>query len=79
MSLILGLATKKVDYTAVFVHAPIDNPQNYNQMSKEDKAKSGVYVDTPCGFSKPGKVPNLKKSLYGLKQAPPNFFQHLKK
>ena len=45
MSLILGLATKQVDYTAAFVHGPIDNPPNYNQMSKEDKAKSGVYVE----------------------------------
>ena len=48
-------------------------------MSKEDKAKSGVYVDMPHGFSKPWKYLKLKKSLYGLKQAPRNFFQHLKK
>ena len=47
-------------------------------MSKTDQEKSGVYVETPRGFSKPGKVLKLKKSLYGLKQAPRNFFQHLK-
>jgi len=79
MSLILQLSTKQVDYTAAFVHAPIDRPPNYDQMSKEDKAKSGVYVEMPRGFSKAGKVLKLRKSLYGLKQAPRNFFQHLKK
>ena len=63
LSLVLGLATRQVDYTAAFLHAPID----------ED-----VYVEMPRGFSEPGKVLKLKKSLYGLKQAPRNFFQHLK-
>jgi hypothetical protein len=63
LSLILGLATRQVDYTAAFLHAPIN----------ED-----VYVEMPRGFAEPGKVLKLKKSLYGLKQAPRNFFQHLK-
>ena len=79
MSLILNLATKQVDYTAAFVHAPIDKPPNFHQMSKEEQQKSGVYVDMPRGFSTAGKVLKLKKSLYGLKQAPRNFFHHLKK
>ena len=34
MSFILDLATKQVDYTASFVHAPIDLPPNRNQMSE---------------------------------------------
>ena len=79
MSLILGLSTKQVDYTAAFVHAPIDKPPNYDNMSNENQGKSGVYVEMPRGFSKQGKVLKLKQSLYGLKQAPRNFFQHLKK
>jgi len=63
LSTILGLSTHQVDYTAAFVHAPME----------ED-----VYVDMPRGFSEPGKVLKLKKSLYGLRQSPRNFFQHLK-
>ncbi|KAI2505066.1 hypothetical protein MHU86_9342 [Fragilaria crotonensis] len=38
LSLVLGLATRQVDYTAAFLHAPID----------ED-----VYVEMPRGFSEP--------------------------
>ena len=74
----LGLATKQVDYTAAFVHAPIDLPPGYDKMSPEEQARAGVYVEVPRGFPKPGMVLKLKKSLYGLKQAPRNFFQHLK-
>eukprot|EP00980_Cylindrotheca_fusiformis_P027375 scaffold20213_cov51-Cylindrotheca_fusiformis.AAC.3 len=64
LSLVLGLETKQVDYTAVFVHAPIGDKD--------------VYCEMPRGFSEPGKVFRLKKSLYGLKQAPINFFKHIK-
>lgn len=64
LSLILGLATKQVDYTAAFLHAPIEEE---------------VFVECPRGFATPGKVLKLKRSLYGLKQSPKNFFQHLKK
>jgi hypothetical protein len=63
LSAILGLSTHQVDYTAAFIHAPIN----------ED-----VYVDMPRGFSESGKILKLKKSLYGLKQSPQNFFQFLK-
>ena len=63
LSLVLGLATRQVDYTATFLRASID----------ED-----VFVEMSRGFSEPGKVLKLKRSLYGLKQAPRNFFQHLK-
>jgi hypothetical protein len=42
LSQVLGLASRQVNYTAAFVHAPID-----------DK----VYVAMPRGFSEPGKVP----------------------
>ena len=64
LSLILGLETKQVDYTAAFVHAPIGNKEVYCQM--------------PRGFSQPGKVLKLKKSLYGLRQSPINFFRFIK-
>jgi hypothetical protein len=63
LSAILGLSTHQVDYTAAFIHAPID----------ED-----MYVDMPREFSESGKILKLKKSLYGLKQSLRNFFQFLK-
>jgi hypothetical protein len=63
LSQVMGLATKQVDYTAAFVHAPI----------KED-----VYVEMPRGFAEHGQVLKLKRSLYGLKQSPRNFFLFLK-
>ena len=63
LTLILNLATCQVDYTAAFVHAPID---------------TDVYLDMPRGFAEPNKVYRLKHSLYGLRQSPRNFFQHLK-
>ena len=74
----LQLATKQVNYTAAFVHAPIDRPPNWDQMTPEEQERSGVYVECARGFPHPGKVYKLKKSLYGLKQAPRNFFNHLK-
>ena len=78
MSIILDLATKQVDYTAAFVHAPIGLPPNYSQMSELEKQKAGVYIKMPRGFMQQGKVFKLKKSLYGLEQAPRNFLMYLK-
>jgi hypothetical protein len=78
LSLILNLSTRQVDYTAAFLHADIDVDPNFDQLSEEEKRRSGVYVEMPRGFTTQGKVLKLKKSLYGLKQAPRNFFQHLK-
>lgn len=78
LSVILELSTKQVDYTAAFVHAPIDKDPNWDNLTEEQKRRAGVYVCMPRGFSQAGKVLKLKKSLYGLKQAPQNFFQHLK-
>ena len=63
LTLILNLATCQVDYTAAFVHAPID---------------TNVYLDMPRDFAEPNRVYRLKRSLYGLQQSPRNFFQHLK-
>ena len=42
LSLILNLATKQVDYTAAFVHAPIDKPPDWDQMSDYKKNRHGV-------------------------------------
>ena len=64
LSLILGLESKQVDYTAAFVHAPIGDKQ--------------VFVAMPRGFSEPGKVLQLKKSLYGLRQSPVNFYRYIR-
>ncbi len=78
LSIILGLATKQVDYTAAFVHAPIDKDPDWDSLSEEERRRRGVYVAMPQGFSEQGKCLKLKRSLYRLKQAPRNFFQHLK-
>jgi hypothetical protein len=78
LSAILGLSTKQVDYTAAFVHAPIDKDPNWDSMTEEERARSGVYLHMPRGFNQPGKVLKLKRSLYGLRQSPRNFFLYLK-
>jgi Reverse transcriptase (RNA-dependent DNA polymerase) len=78
LSAILNLNTRQADYTAAFVHAPIDRDPNYDSLTPEEQRRQGVYVEMPRGFSQQGKVLRLKKSLYGLKQSPRNFFQHLK-
>ena len=64
LSIVLGLETKQVDYTAAFTHAPIGNKE--------------VFCEMPRGFAEEGKVLKLKKSLYGLKQSPVNFFNFIK-
>jgi len=68
LSIELRLATKQVDYTAAFVHADIDLPPDYHTMSKLEQERTGVFVEMPRGFAKPGIVLRLAKSLYGLKQ-----------
>jgi hypothetical protein len=45
MSQLLRLATKQVDYTAAFVHAPIDKPPGYDEMPVLEKEQSGVYIE----------------------------------
>lgn len=72
------LETKQVDYTAAFVHADVERPPNYDKMSPAEQAKTGVYIEMPRGFSKPGKVYKLKKSLYGLRNSPRQFWLLLK-
>ena len=75
--IILGLSTHQVDYTAAFVHAPINRDPEWDNMTKEQQQRSGIYIaEMPHGFSQSGKVLKLKRSLYGLKQSPRNFFQH---
>ena len=74
----LGLKTKQVDYTAAFVHADIDKPPGYDEITPEQQRRQGVFIEMPRGFKQEGKVLKLKKSLYGLKQSPRNFFNHLK-
>ncbi|CAJ1969020.1 unnamed protein product [Cylindrotheca closterium] len=64
LSLVLGLETKQVDYTAAFTRAPIGDKE--------------VFCEMPRGFAKEGKVLKLNKSLYGLKQSPVNFFNFIK-
>jgi hypothetical protein len=80
MSQLLHLATKQVDYTAAFVHAPIDKPPGYDEMTDLEKEQSGVYIELPRVFAeeKSGKVLKLNKSLYGLKQSPRKLVLFLK-
>jgi Reverse transcriptase (RNA-dependent DNA polymerase) len=78
LSILLDLSTKQIDYTAAFVHAPIDRDPNWDNLTAEQQQRSGVYISMPRGFTQDGKVLKLKKSLYGLKQSPRNFFQFLK-
>jgi hypothetical protein len=78
LSIILKLATFQVDYTAAFVHAPIDKDPKWDKMSAQEKKQSRVYLEMSRGFNQPGKVLKLNLSLYGLHQSPRNFFQHLK-
>ena len=63
LTVLLGLKSRQVDYTAAFLHAPVF----------ED-----IFVEMPRAYKIPGKVLKLKRSLYGLKQSPRNFFLHLK-
>ena len=63
ISILLNLDTTQIDYTAAFVHAPID---------------CLVYVECPKGFVGKGKCWKLKKSLYGLAQSPRNYFLYTK-
>jgi len=60
------------------LHAPIDVAAKWDDLSKEEKKRQGVYVCIPRGFTQTGKVLKLKGSLYGLRQSPRNFFQNLK-
>ena len=47
LSLQLELATKQIDYTAAFVHADIDKPPGFDQMSEAEKRRQGVFVEMP--------------------------------
>jgi hypothetical protein len=78
MSLLVGLSTKQVHYTAAFTHADIDQDPEWDTLTAEEREQSGVYLEMPKGFQIPGHVLKMKKSLYGLKQSPRNFFLHLK-
>jgi hypothetical protein len=81
MSLMLCPATKQVDYTVAFTHAPIDKPPNYDDLTNLEKdERCGVYLELPRGFAdnKPERVLKLKKALYELHQSPRNVFLFLK-
>ena len=52
---IMNLATCQLDYTAAFIHTPID---------------AEVFGEMLHGFATPGKAYKLKYSRYGLKQTP---------
>jgi hypothetical protein len=74
----LDLATRQVDYTAAFVHADVETPPNYEQMTEQEQYRCSQFASMPRGFSEPGKVLRLKKNLYGKKAAPRLWFNHLK-
>ena len=74
----LDLATRQVDYTAAFVHADVETPPGYADMTPEEQYRSSQFAEMPRGFSEPGKVLRLRKNLYGKKAAPRMWFNHLK-
>ena len=78
LTALMDLKTRQVDYTAAFVQSEIDKPPNWSTMSKQERERSGVYIEMAKGFQETGKVLKLKKSLYGLRQSPRLFFLHLK-
>ena len=47
LTLILNLSTCQVDYTAAFVHSPIDRDPNWENMSQQERDRSGVYLEMP--------------------------------
>lgn len=65
LSVVLGLATTQVDYTAAFVQAELPDSEE-------------VYVEMPRGFKESGKVLRLRRALYGLKQSPKTWFEYLR-
>jgi hypothetical protein len=65
MSLLVGLSTRQVGYTAAYVHADIDRDPNWDNMTEEEREQSGVYIDMPRGFAKHNKVLKLKKPCMG--------------
>ena len=74
----LGLETLQVDYTAAFVHADVETPPQYDDMTPEEQYRSSQFAEMPRGFAESGKVLKLKKNLYGKKAAPRLWFNHLK-
>ena len=74
----LGLETLQVDYTAAFVHADVEKPPGYDQMTPEEQYRASQFCEMPRGFAIPGKVHRLKKNLYGKRSAPRLWFKHLR-
>ena len=75
---IMGLKSRQIDFTAAFVHADIDKPPNWNQLTKAEQDQSGVFIEMLQGFQEAGKVLKLRKSLYGLRQSPRLWTKFLK-
>ena len=74
----LKLESRQIDYTAAFVHADVDTPPGYENMTPEQQYRSSQFAEMPRGLQEPGKVLRLKKNLYGKKAAPRLWFHHLK-
>ena len=47
LTLILNLSICQVDYMAVFVHSPINRDSNWDNMSQQDRDRSGIYLEMP--------------------------------
>ena len=47
LTLILNLSTCQVDYTAAFVHSPIDRDPNWENLSQQERDRSGVFLEMP--------------------------------
>ena len=56
LTLILNLSTCQVNYMAAFDHSPINHDPNWDNMSQQDRDRSGIYLEMPQGFDEAGKV-----------------------
>jgi len=43
LSIILKLSTRQIDFTSAFVHAEIDKPPNFDQMTPQEQRRQGVF------------------------------------
>ena len=59
----LGMKTRQVDYTNVFIQVPIE---------------TDVYIEYPRLFEQKGYVLKLKRSVYRLRQSPKKFYTFLR-
>ena len=59
----LSLQSKQVDYISAFVHAPIPNPSNWDELTPQQKERSGVFIQMPQRIRETWKGTEAKKGF----------------